>query len=94
MANYYAEARTNYFAVQDMEAFDAFCAKWAVEKIIQDERPGIDGAHGEPPVGFMATLRDGAGFPSTLCEDWLKQENTDSIDYDGPSSRATSLSIA
>lgn len=53
MANYYGVARTNYFQVQDVEAFDRFCEKWGVTKLVADD-PAL--------VGFMCDEHE-HGFP-------------------------------
>ena len=37
MANYYAYARSNYFRVKDLSAFEALCRKWDLEKIAKED---------------------------------------------------------
>ena len=58
MANYYASARTNYFAVTDLEAFKADIeSKTSSVEVISQEKDGLT------LVGLLGTDADGAGFP-------------------------------
>lgn len=68
MANYYGQARTNYFLVKDAEAFKAEMMNYEVNVIEQD----IDG---QTAYGIMDADNDGGGLQ------W-SQFNDDTEDYD------------
>jgi len=57
MANYYAYARSNYFRVKDVSAFEALCRKWNLEKIAKEDRR----------VGFLVNSE--GGLNTTYCFD-------------------------
>jgi hypothetical protein len=59
MANYYATARSNYFKVKDVAAFELWCAAVGLEviKAGDDNDPEL--------VGFLDGNPDGGGFPSS-----------------------------
>jgi hypothetical protein len=59
MANYYATARSNYFKVKDIPAFELWCAAVGLEVI----RAG--GENDPELVGFLDRNPDGGGFPSS-----------------------------
>lgn len=56
MANYYGQARTNYFAVKDADAFLADMADLPVEVITETTNSG------ETLYGFLDANQDGAGL--------------------------------
>lgn len=56
MANYYGQARTNYFAVKDGQAFEDEMAKLPVEVITQETEDG------QKLYGFLDSNQDGAGL--------------------------------
>ena len=56
MANYYGQARTNYFAVKDGQAFEDEMAKLPVEVITQTNDDGLK------LYGFLDSNQDGAGL--------------------------------
>lgn len=56
MANYYGQARTNYFAVKDADAFLADMADLPVEVITETTDSG------ETLYGFLDANQDGAGL--------------------------------
>lgn len=60
MANYEPHARSNYFAVKNVEAFTAFCARWGLERIQEREQAEQNG----PLVGFLCDSEQ--GIPTTL----------------------------
>lgn len=60
MANYEPHARSNYFAVKNVEAFTAFCARWGLELIQEREQAEQKG----PLVGFLCDSEQ--GIPTTL----------------------------
>lgn len=41
MANYYCTARSNYFKVKDIKAFDEWCKVFNVEKIDKEDKVGF-----------------------------------------------------
>jgi diaminopimelate decarboxylase len=58
MANYYASARTNYFAVTDLEAFKADIeSKTSSVQVVSQEKDGLT------LVGLLGSDDDGGGFP-------------------------------
>lgn len=58
MANYYASARTNYFAVTDLEAFKAELeSKTSSVEVVSKEEDGLT------LVALLGSDDDGAGFP-------------------------------
>lgn len=58
MANYYASARTNYFAVTDLEAFKADLeSKTSSVQVVSKEENGLT------LVALLGNDDDGAGFP-------------------------------
>jgi diaminopimelate decarboxylase len=58
MANYYASARTNYFAVTDLEAFKADIeSKTSSVQVVSQEKDGLT------LVGLLGCDDDGGGFP-------------------------------
>jgi hypothetical protein len=58
MANYYASARTNYFAVTDLEAFKADIeSKTSSVEVVSKEEDGLT------LVALLGTDADGGGFP-------------------------------
>ena len=58
MANYYASARTNYFAVTDLEAFKADLeSKTSSVQVVSKEEDGLT------LVALLGNDDDGAGFP-------------------------------
>ncbi len=58
MANYYASARTNYFAVTDLEAFRADIeSKTSSVDVISQEKDGLT------LVALLGSDDDGGGFP-------------------------------
>jgi hypothetical protein len=57
MANYYGQARTNYFEVKDAEAFVAEMSELPVEVITQENKET-----GKTLYGFMDANQDGAGL--------------------------------
>lgn len=58
MANYYASARTNYFAVTDLEAFKADLeSKTSSVEVVSKEEDGLT------LVALLGSDDDGAGFP-------------------------------
>jgi hypothetical protein len=58
MANYYASARTNYFAVTDLEAFKAELeSKTSSVQVVSKEQDGLT------LVALLGSDDDGAGFP-------------------------------
>jgi len=50
MANYVGRARSNYFAVNDLEAFKAYCTRYGLEFIQKDDDPAL--------VGFIGADED------------------------------------
>src|SRR5436190_7395776 len=58
MANYYATARSNYFKVKDMEAFNNWCRSLEIEPIDGDpaDKAGL--------VAMVSATPDGDGWPS------------------------------
>jgi hypothetical protein len=64
MANYYGQARTNYFAVKDAEAFREDIKNYPVELI---ERKNEE--TGETLFGFMDASQDGAGLDDFIYDD-------------------------
>jgi hypothetical protein len=73
MANYYAEFRSNYFRVQDVEAFRAWCEKWNV-KFIPEALPDEP----NPLVGFVNSGFYEAGIPSEYYDDEKDEYDEDS----------------
>lgn len=61
MANYYATARSNYFKVKDVAAFEQWCALVGLESITDDTDQKL--------VGFLDGNPDGGGFPSSRYDD-------------------------
>ena len=58
MANYYASARTNYFAVTDLEAFKAELeSKTSSVQVVSKEQDGLT------LVALLGSDDDGGGFP-------------------------------
>jgi len=57
MANYYAYARSNYFRVKDLTAFETLCRKWNLEKIAKED------GH----VGFLVNSE--SGLNTACCYD-------------------------
>jgi hypothetical protein len=74
MANYYGQARTNYFAVKNAEAFRAELADLPVE-IIEQKNP----ATGETLFGFMDSNSDGGGLDWMLYTE-VEDENGEIVD--------------
>lgn len=72
MANYYGQARTNYFAVKDDEAFVAEMSKLPVEVITEEK-------DGKTLYGFLDANQDGGGLDSYVYDSETEQE--DSIDW-------------
>lgn len=64
MANYYGQARTNYFRVKDAEAFLAEMSTLPVQ-VITDEHKDT----GETLYGFMDDSHDGAGLSWSTWDD-------------------------
>jgi len=62
MANYYASARTNYFAVKDVELFEKAMEKIAGIEVIKREQDGI------VLVGLLASDDDGS-FPLVIWDE-------------------------
>ena len=62
MANYEPHARSNYFAVKNVEAFTAFCTRWGLELIQEREQAEQKG----PLVGFFATASRTSPLRCTL----------------------------
>jgi hypothetical protein len=69
MANYYGQARTNYFKVNDAEAFVAEMSAFPVQ-VITDEHKET----GETLYGFMDDNPDGAGLPWSTWDDETDDE--------------------
>ena len=67
MANYYATARTNYFAVKDVDAFKKELKNYSVD-VIEDVKDGVT------LYGFIDD-NDG-GFPSEYWDDSLEDDRT------------------
>jgi hypothetical protein len=64
MANYYGQARTNYFRVKDAEAFIAEMSKLPVEVITHEDKEA-----GDTFYGFMDSNQDGAGLSWSTWDD-------------------------
>jgi hypothetical protein len=64
MANYYGQARTNYFRVKDAEAFIAEMSKLPVEVITHEDKEA-----GDTFYGFMDSNQDGGGLSWTYWDD-------------------------
>lgn len=69
MANYYGQARTNYFRVKDAEAFLAEMSTLPVQ-VITDEHKDT----GETLYGFMDDNPDGAGLSWSTWDDDAEDE--------------------
>jgi hypothetical protein len=67
MANYYASARTNYFAVKDVELFEKAMEKIPGIEVIKREQDGI------VLVGLLASDDDGS-FPIFVWNEELDQD--------------------
>lgn len=77
MANYYGQTRTNYFKVNDPEAFKAELEKMPVH-IITQELKNEDGEVIDTLYGFLDDDSDGAG---SVTEYW-DEEKEETIDID------------
>lgn len=69
MANYYGQARTNYFRVKDSEAFLAEMSKLPVEVIAHEDKEA-----GDTFYGFMDSNDDGSGLPWSTWDDDTEDE--------------------
>jgi hypothetical protein len=69
MANYYGQARTNYFRVKDVEAFVAEMSKLPVEVITHEDKEA-----GDTFYGFMDSNQDGGGLSWTYWDDDTEDE--------------------
>lgn len=69
MANYYGQARTNYFAVKDEQAFREDIKNYPVELI---ERKNEE--TGETLFGFLDASSDGAGLDNFI---WNEETDED-----------------
>jgi hypothetical protein len=69
MANYYGQARTNYFRVKDAEAFVAEMSKLPVEVITHEDKEA-----GDTFYGFMDSNDDGSGLPWSTWDDDTEDE--------------------
>jgi len=64
MANYYGQARTNYFRVKDAEAFIAEMSTLPVQVITHEDEEA-----GDTFYGFMDDSQDGAGLSWSTWDD-------------------------
>jgi hypothetical protein len=72
MSNYHATARSNYFKVKDLEAFNNWCRSLEIEP--------IDGDPGDNKAGLVAMISDtpdGDGWPSSRVN-----ENDEAVEVD------------
>lgn len=69
MANYYGQARTNYFEVKDAEAFLAEMSKLPVEVITEEDKET-----GKTLYGFLDANQDGAGLDSYVYDSDTEEE--------------------
>jgi hypothetical protein len=77
VANYYGQSRTNYFKVNDPEAFKAELEKMPVEVITQPLK-NEDGEVIDTLYGFLDADSNGAGY---ITEYWDEEAN-DSVEID------------
>lgn len=68
MANYYGQARTNYFAVKDGKAFEEEMANLPVEVITQTTKDG------RTLYGFLDGNQDGAGLETLIWDEDTDEE--------------------
>jgi hypothetical protein len=67
MANYYGQARSNYFAVKDEEAFREDIKNYPVELLTQEQ-------NGQLLFGFLDGNQDGAGLETMLYDPETEEE--------------------
>jgi hypothetical protein len=72
MANYYANARTNYFKVKDIEAFKTAIEDYPLEVVSRDDNP-------EFVALFVADTGDDGAFP--WCDFYTDDADGDEIDW-------------
>ena len=64
MANYYATARSNYFAINDLDKWEVFCEKFQLKSIMTwDNNEQIN------LYGFTCENSDGGGIPNCYFDD-------------------------
>jgi hypothetical protein len=72
MANYYANARTNYFKVKDIEAFKNEVANYPLEVVSRDDNP-------EFVALFVADTGEDGSFP--WCDYYTEDADGDEIEW-------------